>query len=197
MVAIGDSHPVLNPGKVATSFSEDYLRVAELIRYANVPPVTDPAVQAAEALLALRERVLEHIGFAVEELNGKPRTISPIPGKVTLVSLVTNVCARWKEQCDRPLPQLQTFYDEFGNKGVAVFAIAEEGRELFTDSLDGETFSPFQSSSIQPTLFLAIFDEPRRHESFLFDGGGKLVSLAIGIRTWDQLSDMVKKAGVK
>jgi thiol-disulfide isomerase/thioredoxin len=132
----------------------------------------------------------------VEDLDGKPRTISPVPGKVTLISLVTNVCARWRAQCDRPLPALEAFYKEFGNKGVAVFAIAEEGRELFTDSLDGETFTvPIFIDPANP--FLAIFDEPRRHESFLFDGGGKLVLRAIGIRTQDQLSEMVKKVGVK
>lgn len=197
LVAIRDSHPVLNPGQVATSFSEDYLRVAELIRYANVrPPVTDPAIEAAEALLALRERVLEHIGFAVADLNGKPRTISPIPGKVTLVSLVTNVCARWKAQCDRPLPELQVFYHKFENKGVAMFAIAEEGRELFTESLEGETFT-IPLFIDQEHTFSAVFAVPGRHETFLFDRRGKLVRRAIGIRTQEQLGEMVKKAAVE
>jgi len=43
----------------------------------------------------------------------------------------------------------------------------------------------------------AIFAVPGRHENFLFDRGGKLVWRAIGIRTQDQLREMVKKAGVE
>ena len=65
LAAIRDSHPVLNPARVATSFSEDYLRVAELIRYAGARlPTPGPGVEAAEALLALQEQVIEHTGFA-------------------------------------------------------------------------------------------------------------------------------------
>jgi hypothetical protein len=45
--------------------------------------------------------------------------------------------------------------------------------------------------------FASIFGVPRRHDNFLFDKQGKLVSRAIGIRTKDQLSEMVKKAGVQ
>ncbi len=196
LVAIRESHQLLNPGRVATSFSQDYLSVAELIRYANVRlPRPGPAVQAAEALLALRERVLEHAGFAVEDLNGKPITLSPSPGKVTLISRVSNVCARWKARCDRPLPELEAIYRQFGNKGVGVFAIAEEGRELFTESLDGETFTI--PVFIDPAdLFEATF-EPRGHESFLFGREGKLVLRVFGIRTADQLSEMLNKFGVK
>jgi hypothetical protein len=196
-VAIGDSHPVLDPGQVATSFSEDYLRVAELIRYAGVRlSATSPTIEAADALLSLRERVLEHTGFAVEDLNGKPRTISPVPGKVTMVSLVTNVCARWKAQCDRPLPELQAFYQKVEDKGVAVFAIAEEGRMLFTESLEGATFTV--PLFLHPDdAFADLYAVPDRHETFLFDREGKLVSRAIGIRTREQLSQMVKQAGVQ
>ena len=196
--AIRDSHPALNPGRVATSFSEDYLTVAELIRYANARlAVPSPAIEAAEALLTLRERVWEHTGFAVEDLEGKPTMLSPVPGKVTIISRVSNVCARWRMQCDQPLPALEAFYKEFGNKGVAVFAIAGEGRDLFTDSLNGAT-SPFTVPVFfdPDDLFGARF-EPHGLESFLFDGEGKLVLRVIGIRTQDQLSEMVKKVGVK
>ena len=197
LLAIRESHPVLNPGQVATSFGEDYLLVAELIRYANVRlPVPGPAIEAAEALLALRERILEHTGFAVEDLNGNPRTLSPVPGEMTLVSLVTNACARWRPRCDQPLPALEAFYKEFRNKGVAVFAIAGEGRELFTESLSGQTFTvPVFFHPANPDR--PVFDEPGGHEIFLFDGRGKLVLRAIGIRTQDQLNEIVKKPGVK
>jgi len=197
MSAIRDCHPVLNPDQVATSFSEDYIRVAELIRYADVRTVAaNPAIDAAEALLALREQVLEHNGFAVATLDGKPRAISAVPGKVTVISLITNVCERWKAQCGRPLPALDELYRESGTKGVAVFAIVEDNRELFVESLERETFSV--PLFIDPDDMSArIFAVPGRHETFVFNDRGELVSCAIGSRTKGQLNEMVEKARLK
>jgi hypothetical protein len=64
--AIRDSQPTEDPSVVATSFADDYLKLAELIRYENVPaPFNDPALRTADALLALRERLLEHTGFSL------------------------------------------------------------------------------------------------------------------------------------
>jgi thiol-disulfide isomerase/thioredoxin len=197
LLAIRDSQPVLDLDRAVTSFSDDYIRIAEVIRYGNISqPAADPAISAADALLALRERVLEHIGFAVTDLEGKPHIISPVPGKVTLVSLVTNVCARWKARCDRPLPAIEELCKEYEKKGVAVFAIAEEARELFTESLEGEQFTvPLFIDA--DDKFATVFAVPGRHESILFDRRGKLVARAIGMRTEEQLREMVKKAGVE
>jgi hypothetical protein len=56
-----------------------------------------------------------------------------------------------------------------------VFGIAGEGRQLFTESLDGETFTV-------PTFFHRddplrdVFDESEGLENFLFDGEGTLCS---------------------
>jgi hypothetical protein len=196
VMAIHDTHPLLVPGRGSVSFSEDYLRVAEAIRYGGIRlPSTDPGIEAAESLLALRERILEHTGFAVTDQNGQPYTISPVPGKATIISFVTNVCARWKPRCDRPLPQLQLFYDKYKDK-AAIFAIAEEGRELFTEHLDGEQYTVPVFFNEDDSL-REIFAGPGSHESFLFDGAGKLVLRAIGSRTQEQLSELVKKAGVQ
>jgi peroxiredoxin len=181
----------------ATSFGEDYLRLAELIRYENVRlAFTDPAIDAADALLALRERILERTGFAVTGMDGKPHTLSAAAGKVALVSFVTTVCARWLDFCERPLPALEDFYQEFGKKGVAVFAITSEDHGLVTDSLQGETYTV--PLFLDPGHKVAgVFGVPYRHESFLFDREGKLVARAIGIRTEDQLREMAKKAGME
>jgi hypothetical protein len=107
---------------------------------------------------------------------------------------VTNVCARWKARCDRPLPPLEGFYKEYENKGVAVFAIAD--RQLFTESLEGGKFTVPVFIDTDHT-FATIFAVPRRHDNFLFDKRGKLVARAIGIRTQDQLTEMVRNAGVE
>jgi hypothetical protein len=195
LFAIRDTHPLLDPGQVATSFGDDYVRLAELVRYGNVQlPASDPAINAAGALLVLRERIIERTGFPVTDSNGKPQTISPLSGKISLVSLVSNSCARWKLRCDRPLPPLEAVYEQYGDKGIAVFAIVVEHREMFTDSLQGETFTvPMFFNAIDP--FRSMFSASGLHETFVFDSRGRLVVRSIGVPTQEHLRELLRKAG--
>jgi peroxiredoxin len=195
--AIRDSQPTLDPTSVSTSFSEDYLRLAELVRYEHVePPFADPALDAANALLALRERILEQTGFVVASEDGKPYTLVAAVGKVTLVSFVTTSCSLYGG-CERALPDLEKLYKEFGDKGLAVFAITSEDRDFVTDNLRGETYTV-------PLFFdpghkvAEVFGNPYRStESFLFDRQGKLVAREITIRTERELREILKKAGIE
>lgn len=72
--------------------------------------------------------------------DGKPYTLVAAVGKVTLVSFVTTACSLYVG-CERALPDLETLYKEFGNKGLAVFAITSEDRGFVTDNLRGETYT--------------------------------------------------------
>jgi len=195
--AIRDSQPTLDPTSVSTSFSEDYLRLAELVRYEHVePPFADPALDAANALLALRERILEQTGFVVASEDGKPYTVVAAVGKVTLVSFVTTACSLYVG-CERALPDLENLYKKFGDKGLAVFAITGEDRDFVTDNLRGETYTV--PLFFDPGHKVAdVFGNPHRSsESFLFDRQGKLVDREITIRTEGELRAIVKQAGIE
>ena len=71
-----------------------------------------------------------------------------------------------------------------------MFAITGEDHGLVTESLQGETYTVPLFLDPRHTI-AGVFSVPFRHESFLFDREGKLVARAIGIRTEDQLRELL------
>jgi peroxiredoxin len=195
--AIHDSQPTEDPSVVATSFGDDYLKLAELIRYENVPaPFNDPALRTADALLALRERLLEHTGFSLIGLDGKTYSLSSLRGRVLLVGFFTVQCPRYLT-CDVPVPGFERLQQELAAKGLAVFGISSDERE----SLDGFVR---EGKLTYPILLdpdgkaVVLFDEKGPiDQSFVFDRQGKLVARGLNTRTELQLREMLRKAGVE
>jgi hypothetical protein len=195
-VAIRDSQALEDPQLVVTSYSEDYLSLAELVRYGHVRlPAGDPVLASADALLAVFERILEEGGFAVATMDGDAETVRPAPGKVTLASFVTITCVRYLP-CQPELPDLETAYQEFGGRGLAVFAVTREDRTIVLEGLDGKTakIPVFLDPGRGVT---SLFGVPWTSKYFLFDRKGKLVAGRIGQSTPDQLRNMFKKAGIE
>jgi hypothetical protein len=194
--AIHDSQALADPQIVLTSYSEDYLSLAELVRYGHVLlPTGDPVLASADALLAVFERILEEGGFAVATMEGDAETVRPAPGKVTLAGFVTITCVRYLP-CQPELPDLETAYQEFGGRGLSVFAVTREDRTIVLEGLDGKTakIPVFLDPGRGVT---SLFGVPWTSKYFLFDRKGKLVAGRIGQGTPDQLREMLKTAGIE
>ena len=194
--AIRDSQPTEDPSVVATSFSDDYIKLAELIRYENAPaPFDDPALRAADSLLALRERLLEHTGFNLIGLDGKTYSLSSARGLVVLVVFFTAQCPRYLT-CDVPVPGFESLQQELKAKGLAVFGISSDERESLVEFVqDGKLTYPILLDPDGKAA--ALFDEKGTNQSFVFDRQGKLIARATNTRTERQLRQMLRKAGVE
>src|ERR1039458_8961826 len=74
----------------------NYIELAKLVRYEHVtPPPADPALDAATAVLELRDQVLQETGFTLTALDGKVYSLNALRGHVVLL----NFWATWGRPC--------------------------------------------------------------------------------------------------
>ena len=67
--------------------ASSYLELASLVRYEHVPPPpADPALDAADVLLVLRQALAQENDFTLTSLDGKSYTLSALRGKVVLLN---------------------------------------------------------------------------------------------------------------
>jgi peroxiredoxin len=173
--------------------ASNYVELAKLIRYEHVtPPSADPALDAAAAVLELRDQVLQETGFTLTALDGKVYNLEALRGHVVLL----NFWATWCPPCRKEMPDMQRLYERFEKKGLIVLAVSDEKRETVEGFLAKQSYT-----------FPILLDPDRKTntafyvegipKSFLFDRQGRLVAQSIDMRTESQFLEMFKSAGLE
>jgi peroxiredoxin len=174
-------------------FARVYLELASLIRYEHTSaPISDSSLDAADAILALRERVHQDASFTLTSMDGKTFSLEALRGKVVLL----NFWATWCPPCRKEMPDMEALYRRFQKKGLVVLAVSDEERETVVGFLAKQNYT-----------FPILLDPGRKvndafgvegiPKSFIFDAEGKLVAQAIDMRTERQFLDLLKEAGIE
>jgi peroxiredoxin len=170
-----------------------YIELAKLVRYEHArAPFSNPSLDAADALLALRARVYQENRFSLVSMDGKKYSLDNLRGKVVLL----NFWATWCPPCRKEMPDMEVLYQRFRDKGLIVLAVSDENRETVAGYL-----------AKTPYTFPVLLDPDREvnnaygvegiPKSFIFDAKGNLVALAIDMRTERQFLDLLKEAGLQ
>jgi peroxiredoxin len=176
----------------ATPNIDAYLELATLIRYEHVaPPSQDPALDAATALLELRDALHQEAGFTLTSLDGKTYSLDKLRGKVVLL----NFWATWCPPCRKEMPDLEKLYRELAPKGFVVLAVSDEKRDVVENFLADKHYT-FPILLDEARTVNGAFDVEGIPKSFLFGRDGKIVAQAIDMRTERQFREMLKAAGL-
>jgi peroxiredoxin len=171
----------------------NYVELAKLVRYEHLTPLdAGPSLDAATALLALHDQVVQESGFTLTALNGKTYNLDALRGKVVLL----NFWATWCPPCRREMPDMEKLYQRFSSKGLVVLAVSDEKRETVEDFLKKQnyTFPVLLDPGRKVNTAFGIEGIPN---SFLFDRQGKLVAQSIDMRTERQFLEMFKAAALE
>jgi peroxiredoxin len=170
-----------------------YMELASLIRYEHTSaPFSDPSLDAAGAILALRERVHQDASFTLTSMDGKTYSLESLRGKVVLL----NFWATWCPPCRKEMPDMEALYRRFEKKGLVVLAVSDEERETVAGFLAKQkyTFPVLLDPGRKVNDAFGVEGIPK---SFIFDAEGKLVAQAIDMRTERQFLDLLKEAGLQ
>lgn len=179
--------------KESAGSTQGYLELAQLIRYEHVEaPIADTSLDAATALLELRDAVLQEAGFSLAGLDGKTYSLAGLRGKVVLV----NFWATWCPPCRKEMPDLEKLYESLGPQGFVVLAISDEDRPTVEKFLQGKgyTFPILLDPGREIHKEFQVEGIPR---SIVYDREGKLAAQSIDMRTASQFRAMLKQAGLE
>jgi peroxiredoxin len=170
-----------------------YLELAKLIRYEHTrKPFSDPSLDAADAVLTLRERIHQESGFSLTSMDGKTYSLEALRGKIVLL----NFWATWCPPCRKEMPDMEALYRRFRQKGLVVLAVSDEDRETVAGFLAKQnyTFPVLLDPGRKTTDAFSVEGIPK---SFIFDAQGQLVAEAMDMRTERQFLDLLKEAGLQ
>jgi thiol-disulfide isomerase/thioredoxin len=172
---------------------EPYMELAQLVKYVNVKAsLDDPQFTKALKKLAENDADVAKADFTLNDLNGKPVTLTALRGKVVLV----NFWATWCTPCRREMPDLDKLSARFGPQGLVVLSISDE---------EQVKVAPFiASSGYRPAVLLDPGDTVHKEfhiegipKTYLFDRSGKLVGETIDQCTERQFLDLLAKADLR
>ncbi len=171
-----------------------YLELAALIRSKHIPIPAGAnrlALEAADAVLALREAVVQENDFTLTGLDGKSYSLSAMRGKVVLVNFWATSCP----PCRKEMPDMEKLYLSLNKKGFTVFAISHEPRETVAPFIrkQGYSFPVLIDPDGKTSAAFLVEGLP---DSFLFNREGKLVAHAKEMLTGRQFLEMLKTAGL-
>ena len=173
-----------------------YVEVESLLRYEHIALdpkyLSDPLYAEAEATLVKRDEEIGQADFTLNDLAGKPVTLSSLRGKVVLV----NFWATWCPPCRKEMPALDALSTRFASQGFVVLSISDE---------DAGKVAPFiAKTGYRPTVLLDpgrkvndAFHVDGIPKSFVFDRQGRLVAQTIDERTEGQFLAMLQAAGLR
>jgi len=174
-----------------------YKELASLVRYEDIDASLvsinrDEQYRAAMAQLEADDSKRDHPVFTLTDISGKTWTFSELRGKVVLV----NFWATWCPPCRKEMPDLESLYERFHEKGFVVLGISDE---------EAAKVRPFIRE--RKVSFPVLLDTTRKvndlfvvegiPKSFVYDREGKLVAQSIDMRTQKQFLEMLGKAGLE
>ena len=169
-----------------------YLQLAKLARYENMKVTSDdPQFAAALARLKEVDEVRQQADFTLTDLQGKSWTLKSLQGKVVLV----NFWATWCPPCRKEMPDLDTLYQRFKDKGLVILAISDEEPDKVKTFLAEQkiTYPILLDPGRKVNEAFRIEGIPK---NFLYNRDGKLVAQSIDMRTQKQFLEMLSQAGL-
>jgi peroxiredoxin len=170
-----------------------YVQLAMLVRYEKMSGSSDdPQFATAMKRLEADDAAREHADFTLTDLKGKSWTLQSLHGKVVLV----NFWATWCPPCRKEMPDLDTLYRKFKDRGLVVLAISDE---------EIAKVKPFLA---ERNLSFPILLDPGRKinelfridgipKTFIYNREGKLAAQSIDMRTQKQFLEMLSRAGLE
>ena len=121
--------------------------------------------------------------FRLNDLDGKPHSLSDYRGKVVLI----NFWATWCPPCRREMPSMERLYQRLGNDRFAVLAINqwEDPDHVFAYLGQLGTFPTFPILFDRESELAQAFGVKGLPTSFILDTEGRIVYRAIGGREFD------------
>jgi peroxiredoxin len=169
-----------------------YLDLAELARYAHIPsPAQNPAIDAAQTFLELRERLHEEADFSLMALDGKTYSLSGLRGKVVLLNFWGTSCV----PCRQEMPDMEKLHREFQSKGLVILAISYDERKDLDKFLALKNYT-FAILLDRERKTFDEFDVTGVPQTFVFDREGHLVAQAIDKCNGAQFRSMLHSAGL-
>jgi peroxiredoxin len=181
---------MLDPGAGASG--GDYIELAKLVRYERLEVPSGAALDAALALLELRERIQQANGFTLTGMDGKTYSLAGLKGRVVLL----NFWATWCPPCRKEMPDMEKLYRAYEKKGLTVIAVSDEDRATVEQFLAKNPYS-FTVALDPGRKVNAAFSVEGIPKSFIFDREGRLAAQAIDMRTESQFLELLKMAGLQ
>jgi peroxiredoxin len=181
------------PGDKPTVSTDAYDELAQLARYEHVQTTLGtPQFKAAMAKLEADDQLRQKANFTLTDLQGRTWALSELKGKVVLV----NFWATWCPPCRKEMPDLNTLYQRFKDRGFVILAISDE---------EVDKVKPFIA---ERNISYPVMVDPGRKvnemfqvqgipKSFVYDRDGKLVAQSIDMRTQKQFLEMLQQAGLQ
>ena len=170
-----------------------YTELASLARYEHLKVRLDsPDYKQAYAKLAEVDKARAVADFTLQDIQGNSWTRSSLKGKVVLV----NFWATWCPPCRKEMPDLETLYQKYKDKGFVILAISDE---------DIKKVEPFitQHKYSYPVLLdpgrkiNTLYQVDGIPKTFIYDRNGRLAAQTIDMRTMDQFKTLLAKVGLK
>ena len=171
---------------------DDYVGLAKLVRYERLEVPSDAALDAALALLELREQIQQENGFTLTGMDGKTYSLAALKGRVVLL----NFWATWCPPCRKEMPDLEKLYRRYQDKGLTVVAVSDEDRATVEQFLAKSPYS-FPVALDPGKKVNTAFSVDGIPKSFVFDRQGRLAAQAIDMRTERQFLELLKLAGLE
>lgn len=187
--ALREQPPPENRGQPAMP----YIELAQLVRYEHVQASSDsPQFAAAMLKLAADDERRQQADFTLTDLLGKTWTLKNLRGKVVLV----NFWATWCPPCRKEMPDLETLYQRFKDRGFIILAISDENIGKIKPFIAGHnvTYPILLDPGRKVNELFQVEGIPK---SFVYDRDGKLVAESIDMRTEKQFLAMLAQAGLK
>lgn len=173
--------------------NEAYMELAELARYEHVDvSLDDSHYTAVIAVLRKDDETRQKADFTLTDLAGKNWSLSSLRGKVVLV----NFWATWCPPCRKEMPDLESLYQQYEQKGLVILAISDEETAKVKPFIDERkiTYPVLLDPGRKVNDLFQIAGIPK---SFVYNRDGKLVAQSIDMRTRHQFLEMLGQAGLQ